>query len=465
MEKRTPMRNSNTVVFAFLGVLAGVGLIVVATLTQTVIQGFRPTLPNMVAVHSQTVLLWIMDTTPLVLGILAGFVGFRQDDLLSIQNQLENQLREEETLREELNSLAQDLEKRVEERTKDVERRSQYIEAAAEIGHAATSIYRLDELFPRVVDQISAKFGFYQVGIFIIDDQREYAVMRAASSEGGKRMLARNHRLKVGEQGIVGYVTSTGNARVALDVGEDAVFFNTPELPQTRSEMALPLFYGGRLIGALDVQSDQQDAFTAQDVSALNVLADQVSMAINNALLFEDLQSSLDAERRAFSQISREAWRDYFRQAGSIGFRYTNDRVIQTEPHWPEDMIEAFKTQKIVRSETEKPTLSIPIIASGEAIGVIRMAKDAGQFGWTEDETELVQTLTDRISQAVESARLFQATQQQAAQEQLSSEISTKFRQTLDIDSVLKTAVKELGSAFNAREVVIRMASNESDDR
>jgi GAF domain-containing protein len=464
MNDRQSKRNQTIILYLISGVLFGFVFVIAGSITEAVSQGYGLNPENLIIVNSQTPLLWIIDTAPLVLGLMAAIIGSRQSNLQTITFTLEEKLSQEERLTSELNELTQQLEKRVEERTKDVERRSQYIEAAAEIGRAATSIYKLEELFPRVVDQISAKFGFYQVGIFIIDDQREYAVMRAASSEGGKRMLARNHKLKVAEQGIVGYVTSTGLARIALDVGEDAVFFNTPELPQTRSEMALPLFYGGRLIGALDVQSERPNAFSEQDVSALNVLADQVSMAINNALLFEELQSSLEAERRAFSQISRDAWREYFRQAGSIGFRYANDRVVQTDPHWPEDMTRALETQQIIKPDSERPTLSIPIIASGEAIGVIRVSKDSGQYQWSDDETELVQTLTDRISQAVESARLFQATQRQAAQDQLSSEISTKFRQTLDIDTVLKTAAKELGSAFNAREVVIRMASNDSDD-
>ncbi|HKJ28108.1 MAG TPA: GAF domain-containing protein [Anaerolineales bacterium] len=464
MNETQPRRYPNTLIFAILGVLAGIGLIVVATITETANRGLPPNIPDMVQVHSQTVLLWIMDSTPLVLGILAGFVGYRQDNLQHITNQLENQLHQEEKLRKELNSLTEELEHRVEERTIEVERRSQYIEAAAEVGRAATSIYKLDELLPRVVDQVSAKFGFYQAGIFIIDDKKEFAVMRAASSEGGKRMLARNHKLKVGEQGIVGYVTSTGQARIALDVGEDAVHFNTPELPHTRSEMALPLYYGGRLFGALDVQSTESNAFSQQDISALNVLADQISMAINNALLFQELQTSVEAERRAFSQANREAWLDYYRHAGRYQYKYANDQILQPDSQWPEDMVEALETQQIVKTDTNKPALSIPIISSGQTIGVIRVAKEAGQIPWSGDETDLIQTLADRISQALDSARLFQTTQQQAAQEQLTSEISSKFRQTLDIDAVLKTAAKELGSAFNAQEVVIRMAPNESND-
>lgn len=451
----------NTLNFFLLGVLVGVLFPIFATVLAVADKGIPISISNLFAEQAQSKLLWIIDTAPLFLGIAAGVAGFRQDQLERLYRQIERRLFEESRLREELNTLNQDLEKRVNDRTLEVERRSSYIEAATEIGHAATSIYRLEELLPKVVDLITEKFGFYQAGIFTLDERNEFAELKAASSEGGKRMLARSHRLKVGEQGLVGYVTSTGQARIALDVGEDAVHFNTPELPKTRSEIALPLYYGGRIFGALDVQSTEAGAFSEEDISALSVLADQVSMAINNALLFEELQTSLEAERKAFSEVSQVAWQDFMRQSGSWGYRYRNARISPTDTAWPQDMRQAVAKQEIVHANPERPTLSIPIKVSGSPIGAIRVSKDYGMIEWTDDETDLLQVITDRLGEALESARLFQATQQQAVQEQLSSEISSQLRQTLDIDTVLKTAAKQLGDAFNAKEVVIRMASNE----
>lgn len=447
--------------FALLGMLFGILFPIAATIISLVDQRYSITFPNLMFAQSTNRLLWIIDTAPIFLGLLAGIAGHRQDQIENVNQQLQKRLIEEGELREELNILNQNLESRVRERTKDVEQRSRYIEAATEIGHAATSIYRLDELLPKVVDLITDKFGFYQAGIFTLDDRNEFAELKAASSEGGKRMLARSHKLKVGEQGLVGYVTSTGQARIALDVGEDAVHFNTPELPNTRSEIALPLYYGGRIFGALDVQSTESGAFSEDDISALSVLADQVSMAINNALLFEELQNSLEAERKAFGEVSRVAWQDFMRQTGSWGYRYQNARISPTDAKWPKEMGEAISNQEIIHTSPEKPTLSIPINVSGSPIGAIRVSKDYGMLGWTDEEVDLLQVITDRLGEALESARLFLATQQQAVQEQVSSEISSQFRQTLDIDTVLKTAAKELGDAFNAKEVVIRMAPNE----
>jgi GAF domain-containing protein len=364
----------------------------------------------------------------------------------------------------ELEQIGSSLESTIKERTASLERRSQYLEAAAEVGHAATSIYSLEELLPQVVNFISERFGFYQVGIFILDDAREFAVMRAASSEGGKQMLARNHQLKVGTQGIVGYVTGTRQARIALDVGEDAVHFDNPELPHTRSEMALPLFSGDQLFGALDVQSNEPNAFSEEDISALRVLANQVSMAINNAQLFEQLQDSIESERRAYGEIRSDAWKEIIRTTKNWGYRYSGDKIAPSSGKWTEDMVQAVNLGETVHNEADnQPTLTIPIRISNQVVGVVRVRKEINRAKWLEDDIELMETLTDRLSQTLENARLFQTTQKQAAQEQITSEISSHIRQSLDIDTVLQTAAKELGEVFKAKDIVIRMKPDESD--
>jgi nitrate/nitrite-specific signal transduction histidine kinase len=164
----------------------------------------------------------------------------------------------------QLRELMEDLEQRVADRTRDLERRAVQLQAAAEVARDATAIHDVDELLDETMHLISERFGFYHAGVFMLGDARQYAVLRAASSEGGRRMLERGHKLEVGKVGIVGYVADSGHPRVALDVGEDAVFFDNPDLPRTRSEMALPLRVRGEVIGVLDVQSTEAAAFTAR---------------------------------------------------------------------------------------------------------------------------------------------------------------------------------------------------------
>ncbi len=145
---------------------------------------------------------------------------------------------------------------------------------------------------------IGENFGYYHIGIFLLDENKEFAILKAANSTGGKRMLERKHKLKLGQVGIVGYVTASGRPRIALDVGDDAAFFDNPDLPDTRSELALPLRVTDNVIGALDIQSTEPNAFQQEDIEILSILADQVSIAIQNAQSHETTQILLEEERR-----------------------------------------------------------------------------------------------------------------------------------------------------------------------
>jgi signal transduction histidine kinase/DNA-binding response OmpR family regulator/HAMP domain-containing protein len=201
----------------------------------------------------------------------------------------------------QLRDLVETLETRVRERTQQLavqneslQLRSRQLQTVAEVARSIVSTREVDNLLNQVTRLVSDRFGFYHAGIFLLDEKNEYAVLRAANSEGGRRMLDRRHRLRVGQVGIVGYVTGSGEPRIATDVGEDAVFFNNPDLPETRSEMALPLKLGGMIIGALDVQSKESNAFTEADVNLFTTQADQISVAIENANAYELSQQTVE---------------------------------------------------------------------------------------------------------------------------------------------------------------------------
>jgi len=200
----------------------------------------------------------------------------------------------------ELEEQRERLEETVKERTRDLTRRTRYLETTATVARDVALELDLQGLLSHVVTLISERFAFYHTGIFLLDPSDEWAELRAASSAGGQRMLARRHRLRVGAEGIVGHVAGSGVHRVALDVGEDAVFFDNMDLPETRSEIALPLRVRGKIIGVLDVQSRESEAFSQEDVAVLQVLADQVAMAISNAHLFQRIDESMEEERRAW---------------------------------------------------------------------------------------------------------------------------------------------------------------------
>ncbi|MDY7077602.1 MAG: GAF domain-containing protein [Chloroflexota bacterium] len=342
----------------------------------------------------------------------------------------------------------QELYRGLEQQIADLERHTKYMEATAEVARDVTSVLNPQELLDRVAALISERFGFYHTGIFLIDPSGEWAVLQATSSEGGQQMLARGHRLRVGQEGIVGYVTSQGECRIALDMDADTMSSDNQYLPDTRSEMTLPLQARGEIIGALDVQSTYPAAFKDEDMAVLQTLADQVAMAISNAHLFQQAQESLEITRRAYSELSREAWADMLHAQPDIGY-YCDDGGITSVTNLP----------SITHDDGDLPEMSIPILVRDRIIGTIDAHKHSSAGKWTTEEIALLETLTDRLGVALESARLYQDAQNRAARERLTREITDKMRRATNVEDIVQTAVDELFSILKTSRAFVRLGA------
>jgi len=359
-------------------------------------------------------------TTLLVVGLLAYAI---------LNRQLFSPLRE----------LTRELEKRVEERTRelaetslrlqeanrDLARRTAQLEAASEVARRAAEIRDVQALLDETVRLISQRFGFYHAGVFLVDEAREYAVLRAASSEGGQRMLARGHRLAVGEVGIVGYVAGTGKPRIALDVGEDAVFFSNPDLPHTHSEMALPLKVGERVIGVLDVQSEEPEAFTQEDVAVLQTMADQIALAIENARLLQETQDRLREVEALTGQAIRAGWQQMASARPGWGYIY--------------DGVELRPKEQALLPEGTEPGLTLPLLAGGETVG--RVALAFSDRSPTDEEVALARAVAEQAALALESARLFQETRHTLAEMEALYQASRAISTATTPDEVLHAFV------------------------
>jgi GAF domain-containing protein/anti-sigma regulatory factor (Ser/Thr protein kinase) len=175
---------------------------------------------------------------------------------------------------------------------RQAERRSRLLKAANRVGKEVTSILNIEELLPHTVNIICEAYGLYYAGVFLLDDAGEYAVLRAGYGKAGKAMVADGHKLKVGTDSMIGACIAMSEARIALDVGEERVHFKNPHLPHTRSEMALPLIYGGKALGAVTIQSSEERAFSEDDITTLLTMAEHLAVAINNAHLIEELKDA-----------------------------------------------------------------------------------------------------------------------------------------------------------------------------
>ncbi len=355
------------------------------------------------------------------------------------------------TMTSQLQETLHGLEERVAERTTDLEKSSQKLErragqfeAVAQLARTITSIQDLDILLPRITQLVSELFGFYHAGLFLLDESRQFAVLSAANSEGGQRMLERRHSLEVGKSGIVGFVTATGNPRIALDAGADAVFFDNPDLPETRSEMALPLHVGNQIVGALDVQSTEPNAFSEDDVEVLSILADEVSIAIENARLHEESQRLLADAQSAFTDFTREAWQNLSKSSEVIGYKLSGSTIRSLDKP----------------IESDGSTLAIPIKLRDQIIGTVNINLPENKE-LDPDEADITQAMIDRVGAAVETAALLEETRRRALKEQAIGEITSKIGSSINMRNVLQTAVEELGRALPGSEVIIQFTDQD----
>ncbi|MEW5829893.1 MAG: cache domain-containing protein [Chloroflexota bacterium] len=342
----------------------------------------------------------------------------------------------------QLKTLIESLEVRIQDRTRDLARSAEKFRLVAAVASSTASIQELKHLLATVSEIISERFNIYHVGIFLLDEEREFAVLEGTNSLGGQKMLEHGHKLKVGAQGIVGYVTGTGSPRIALDVGSDATYFDNPDLPNTRSEMALPLKIAGEIIGALDLQSVEPDAFSEADIEVLSILADQVAIAIQNARSFENAGQAIREAEIAFQQVTGQTWQQFAKEKGSLGYVYDG---LETRP------------LKGEANGHDAQEMRIPVKLRGKTIGTLKMrAADPGH-SWSDDEIAMAEAASERAALALENARLLEDSQKRAAKEQTISQASARIGASLDFGQILSTTAKELEQALGSSEIVINL--------
>ena len=399
--------------------------------------------------------------------------GDEIQDLAEAFNQMATNLR---ASRAESERWGRELEDRVEDRTgalakttEEMRRRAIQLQISAEVAHIITSLRGLDELLPEVTQLISARFGWYHVGIFLVDRNAEFALLRAASSEGGQQMLAHGHKLRIGEQGIVGEVTRTGKPRIALDVGTDAVYFDNPDLPQTRSEMALPLVAGGEIIGALDVQSTEPAAYDEEDVVLLSTLADQVAIAITNARAFEGAQQALEEVQKVQRQYVEREWAAVRAQQRDLAYEYRRAGTAAPDDASSPEIEMALAQGDVVALDPStsngdnghepgpRAGLASPIKLRDQVIGVLDLQETDELRYWTDDEVALVRAVSDQVALALENARLLEAEQQQRQAAEALREAAVVLSSTLEFDELVQRILDQIGQVIpsDARNLML----------
>jgi GAF domain-containing protein len=352
-----------------------------------------------------------------------------QDEFTKTQRVAQQTL---ETLRMERASLEQ----RVEERTAGLTRKTEQLRATSYIARQAAEIQDQASLLDRLTNLINDQFGFYHTGIFLVNENGNQIVLQGASSESGQRMLERGYSIAVGSPEIIGYVAAQKKPRISLDVGEDAALFNNPDLPLTRSEIALPLLIRSKVLGVLDIHSNKPQAFSVDDIDILQTLSDQIAIAIENTRLLDETQAAITQLEALTSRRTHEAWSRKLREQG---------RAFTFTPL-------GLRAEKSPQS-TEN-TINSPIILRGHKIGSISIARK-GEGKWSKLDEGLLDEVASQVGLAVENIRLLEEATQRARQEQTVGKLATQFSQSLDLDTLLQTAARELGQLPDISEASV----------
>jgi GAF domain-containing protein len=417
----------------------------------------------------------IMTAAPLVLtGLL---LRHAVDSMIRALRRAHSNERAQIEANRRLEDMRASLEEQVAERTRGLERRSVQLQGAVEVSRAATSILDPEQLIWQLVELIQDRFELYHVGLCLLDASGRWAEYRAGAGEAGRALAAQGFRLEVGGPSMIGWCTLHGEARVAQDVSMETMRIEHPLVSETRSEAALPLIARGQVIGALSVQSDQPDTFHPDTVATLQTMADQVAVTLDNARLYAASQEALEATRRAYGELSRRAWTELLRTRADWGYSYSRQAIAPLEGTWQPEMLQAVQTDRSVvhrpappegertnaqrpdvRSQLEQgPTLALPLRVRDQVVGALGFYKGPQDETWTEEETALLEALVGQLGVALESAQLFAETQRRATQDRLIGEVTTRMRETLDMDTVLQTAIREIGEALDIAEVEVRM--------
>jgi GAF domain-containing protein/HAMP domain-containing protein len=349
-----------------------------------------------------------------------------------------------------------------------VDERTRILQTAAQVSHATTSMLDPDKLLERVVNVVRDRFGLYYVGLFLLDAERQSAVLRAGTGDAGRQMVARAHRLAIGGQSMIGQCVAQNRAVIQLHAGEAEMRYANPLLPETRSELALPMRSRGRVIGAVTVQSEQDEAFDEAYVSVLQTMADQVAIAIDNAQLFAEAQAALERAQAIHSRYLGQAWADYIRSRPVGGYEYargfgpTGAVVRPLHGTIPPEVAQALSQGHSSVSAVANGAIAgssvviSPIRQGGQVVAALGLGKEGE---WTADEIALVEAVAEQVGLAVANQRLLEETQRRAAREELVRRITGRISAAADMEGILAAASETLGHELGASEVVIRLGA------
>jgi len=339
------------------------------------------------------------------------------------------------------------LEERIRERTNELEARAIQLRSSASVSRTIAEIQDISELMESTTKLVSDQFGYYHAGLYLLDERKKTAFLQAASSAIGKQIIGQGFRIEPDRLNLISLVVEHNRPYITSDV-DDVNFVRDTNFPLTRSRMILPLTVRNDVIGVLDMHSDQAQSFNTQDAEVLQTLADLVAISIDNVRLINETKNLVHQLEANTSVQTRETWTK-FTSRHKPAYQYTPAGVRPLFVNNKQDNLDG---------------LHVPLMLHGQNIGNIILKRKGNTTAWSERERTLVEKVANQVALALENSRLVDETQKNALRDQVITNISARVRETLDVESVLRTATTELRRVFDLKEAEISIGSSQTEN-
>jgi GAF domain-containing protein len=382
----------------------------------------------------------------------------------------------------------------------DARRRALQLQTVAEISREVSSSLIVDNLLRQAVQLVRERFDFYHAAIFLVDPSGEYAVIREATGDAGQQMKRAGHKLAVGSKSIVGYVLKNKDSLVVNNTAKDPNYYANPLLPDTRAEATLPLMIGERVLGVMDVQSTRPYAFTEENIKILQILADQLAVAVVNSELFAEAQERLSQHRLLHHVTTAAASSTTIEEAlnsavqglqvtlggdqiailladreqkqlevkASIGYPNEESAKLKVPfgvgiTGWVAAHRQAQRVDDVTKDSRYiavnskiRSELSIPLIYRNEVLGVLNVESPRAS-AYSENDEEMLGTLAGSLAAIIAHSRLLEQFRTQVERERLLYEVTNKIRRTTNPEKILEITAGELGKVLRTQRVAVKI--------
>jgi GAF domain-containing protein/HAMP domain-containing protein len=360
------------------------------------------------------------------------------------------------SMTQQLRNLISDLEERVAERTDKLEKRSTQLRLAAQVARDTSQSSDLNELLTRAALLIRDRFNYYHVGIFLLDERGEFAILKSAAGEAGPEMMERGYRIKVGESDLIGSAIATAKPRLAYKREGETTSTSNPLLPDSLAEAVLPLRIGEQVTGVLDLHSTVDGDFESDTIEVLQTMVDQLAVAVENMHLLGEMQETVRKLETAYGQYTEGTWQSFIQRTRQLrGMRY---RGLQSEPPGglTDEALEALQYQKTVlgsrRIESSsgdmQNTLAIPMKLRGHTLGVINVEFEG--YRPTPETVAFYEEVTERLTLALDNVRLIEETNLRSEQLKLLQEITAAAASHVNLEDLFEDVTARVRAGFEA---------------